>query len=186
MVPPPTETTFLKDLDTWVLRTQNLGGFDFLIETMSVATPEWLKLCREVSRLGNLPMLSRLIRRDNHALSSDMIAVLVEHDHAHCLQWLIENGLLDPFAPTISWMINEMLLYGSIKCVKLYHQLGWRFDNTLYACIAAYYNQSQCLQYLVSIGAPVPRSLSVANLFLRRRIHWRTVITAMRCGFPLI
>lgn len=42
------------------------------------------------------------------------------------------------------------------------------------------------MQYLVSIGAPVPRSVSVANLFWRRRIHWRTVITAMRCGFPLI
>lgn len=57
MLPPPTETTFLKDLDTWVLETQNLGGFDFLIETIPVATPEWLKLCREVFRLGNLPML---------------------------------------------------------------------------------------------------------------------------------
>lgn len=120
-----------------------------------------------------------------------MVAELIEHDHAHCLQWLIDNGLLDPFAQTQSISFNktswicEVLLYGSIKCLKLYHQLGWRFDTTLYACIAAYYNQPQCLQYLVSIGAPVPRSLSVANLFFRGSA-WRTVITAMRCGFPLI
>lgn len=138
MLPPSTKTTFEKDLNTWVLRTQNLGGFDFLMETMPVATPEWLKLCREVSRLGNLPMLSRLIRRDAHAFNYNMIAELVEYDHAHCLQWLIENGLLNPFAPSIFSMVSEMLLYGSIKCLKLYHQLGWPFDNTLYACLAAY------------------------------------------------